>query len=145
MIRFIFLLCCGPNIRVTLCRNFRLTVIRQHQRTGFDGHVPGIGISGYASRQPRGSTRLPTRVNRPRHHGRDELQELGFRSTWIAHNTNINIRTQFDFIGCFLLHTADELEENSFFDVDVAIYVRRDRLCQQLEAVALAVGVDLGG
>ena len=102
-------------------------MVSEHKRTSFDTELTSLWVLAHRCSQTSRIGGLTATVDRAGQELADVLEELRFSCGGVSDNTNIDITSQLDSIGCVLFDSAKKLEENSLLHVEVAIDSRCHR------------------
>lgn len=106
------------------------TVVGEHQGTGLYTEVSSFWVLNDTSRKTCSTRGFSTGVNGARKELTDVFQELGFGSSWITYDANIDVTTKFEAFLSLFLDTTEELQENSLLNIQMSMNIWCDRVGQ---------------
>lgn len=101
-------------------------VVSEHECSGFNAKLTSLWVFSNAGSQTSCTTCLSTRVDSSGEELADVFEELALCCCRVANDADVDVATQLEIVSRLLRDSAEQLQKQAFFDVEVTVDSRRD-------------------
>lgn len=100
------------------------TMISKHQGASFKTILSSLRVFADIRCQTSCARSLAAAVNCAGEELADVLEKLGLGGSWVTNNADVDVASELDFVNSIFLYSAEQLQEDAFFDVQMTIDTR---------------------
>ena len=120
------------------------SVVSKHQGTSFKTELSSLRIFADTCCQTSGVGSLAAAVNSAGEELADVLEELRLGGGWVTNDADVYITSKLNLVCCVLFNAAKQLQQDAFFDVQMAVDTRGNRFSHLRVKVVLVFHVNNG-